>query len=326
MVPAVRILVLGGTRFVGFHITRQAAEAHEVTVFNRCLTPFELPVARRKGNRTASKLSALAEGTWDAVIDTSATTPRTVTEALEALAGRYGHYTLVSTSSVYTDVPGREGPVDEDSPRRQIDNPDTDVVTNKSYGALNALCEDAAAAATDGGALILRPVTMSGPRDYTGRLSFWARRATTRRVLLGPSRPHQPVQLLDVRDHARFVVSMAEQQASGIYNVTPATITFADLVAACAGANGNQPEVAWAPEGFLEERKVKMPLTVAGTGEKDARYRISGDKAQAAGLLVRNLSVTASDLLAWERANPKAERARPGLSAAREDELLAEFR
>ncbi|HEX9968623.1 MAG TPA: NAD-dependent epimerase/dehydratase family protein, partial [Acidimicrobiales bacterium] len=137
-----RMLVLGGTSFVGRHIVEAALDAgHHVTLFNRGRTNPGLfdGVEERHGDREAGDYASLPEGSWDAVVDVNAYYPRAVRQAVAALEGRVGHYTFVSTCSVY--ALGGDGPVDESHPLATVDDPDTEVVDNETYGGLKVLCE-----------------------------------------------------------------------------------------------------------------------------------------------------------------------------------------
>lgn len=321
-----RVLVLGGTRFVGYHIVDLARRDHQVTVFNRGRRPLDLPVEHLTGNRRTAELGALAGRSWDVVIDTSTSTPRAIRQVLKALGGRFGHYAFVSSSAVYDDRPPSAAQrITEDDPVRSLP-PGPNPMNAETYGGYNARCETVLWNRM-GSPLITRPSVMSGPRDYAGRVAYWLRRCAERPRLLGPSRPEQPVQILDARDHARFVVDQAVAGTSGTFNVAPDPITFAELISACAATVGASPEVVRAPRGFLAERDVELPLALVDSGEHDDHARISSERAMAAGLTVRPLADTLADLWAWEQslATDPAGQLRPGPSPAEEDALLAEL-
>jgi 2'-hydroxyisoflavone reductase len=188
-----KLLVLGGTRFLGRHLVRDALDrGHAVTLVHRApdvrqhvqLTAADPEFARvehRIGDRDTGLATLLGgDQTWDAVIDTSAYVPRQVREALRVLDGRVGHWQLVSSISVYRDV-GSSGP-DESSPLATLDDPSTEAITGETYGALKALCEQALTAALPERACIVRPGLIVGPYDSTERFAWWLRAACSAAV------------------------------------------------------------------------------------------------------------------------------------------------
>ena len=157
-----RILVVGGTRFVGKHVVEQAlGRGHEVTLFHRGHTGMDLfpDLEHRFGDRNTD-LSALADGEWDATVDTCAYVPRQVHDLADVLRGRGGHHLLVSSVSVYATP---EGPgIDEDAALIELDDPTTEEVTGETYGGLKVLCERAASERHGSSTLLVRPTTTPG--------------------------------------------------------------------------------------------------------------------------------------------------------------------
>jgi nucleoside-diphosphate-sugar epimerase len=203
-----RWLILGGTRFLGRHLAGMAlARGDAVTLVHRGRQRENLfPQAdHRIGDRT-SELERLLGGpggpTWDAVIDTSAYFPRQVSSAARVLAGRVGHYTLVSTISVYgeIDTPG----IDETAPTPAPAAPTVEEVTGDTYGPLKAACEQAAQAGFAGRTLVVRPGLIVGPHDPSGRFTWWLQRVQRGGELLAPGRPDDAVQFIDARDPRRL--------------------------------------------------------------------------------------------------------------------------
>lgn len=318
-------LVLGGTSFVGRHIVASAlAAGHDVTMFNRGQTnPDLFPEVRRlTGDRTAGDVGALRGGEWDATVDVSAYVPRHVTQAADTLAGRTGHYTFISTVSVYAPTPD---PIDESSPLRDTAPADgTEEITGETYGALKVRCEEAARAAF-ADCTIVRPGIVAGPHDHTERFTYWVRRLAAPGPVLA-CRPDGPVQVVHARDLADFTVAMSAARVADVFNATgpvPEGVAFSDLVLACARAAGvSSPEVGWVDEGFVAEHDVPLPLHLPTAERADGLFRASCAKAERAGLRNRSLVDTATDTLAWDRIRGDAP-LRGMLDRDREAALLA---
>ena len=327
-----RLLLLGGTGFVGRHITEAAlAAGHDVTLFNRGQTNAELfeGATRLTGDREAGDLSALATGEWDAVVDVNAYTPRRVRESIAALDGRVGHYTFISTVSGVVHGPSSGAPVDESAPLERLEDPTTEVVTNESYGGLKVRCEEEVQAAFPGASTIIRPGIVAGPHDPTDRFTWWVRRAARGGEMLVPDRPDQPVQVVHARDQADLVLAVTASGDAGVFNsVGPSEpLTLRGLVEACAEAAGSDVEPVWVPESFVAEHEIPFPLHLPSAAGIDNIFEASS-AAVAAGLLQnRSIVETAADTLAWDRTRPDQASMGPGtLSAEREAELLALWR
>jgi len=316
-----RLLVLGGTAFVGRAVVADAlARGHEVTLFGRGRTGADLfpGVARRTGDRAAGDYGSLAGGTWDAVVDVSAYVPRHVAQAADALADSVDRYLFVSTVSVYDPASASPG-FTEDSPRVAAVR-DTEDVTGDSYGGLKVACEDDLRDAFGDRLAIVRPGIVAGPHDHTERFTLWARRAARGGLVALPGRPDQAVQVVDSRDLARLVVLLLESgSAATVHAVGPAEpVTLAGLVLACAVGAGTSVEVAPVDPG-----RVAPPLPlVLPDAEGDVLFQASPAAAAAAGMPATPLAGTAADTLAWDR-----ERGTPPLPAElspqREAELLS---
>lgn len=302
-----RLLVLGGTSFVGRHIVEAALDSgHEVTLFNRGKTNpglFE-GLEQRHGDRQAGDYASLARGEWDAVIDVNAYYPRAVREAAAALSGRVGWFTFVSTVSVYDEV--GDGPVDEGWALRSLDDPATEEVNGDTYGGLKVVCEEAATAAFPGSCAIVRPGIVAGPHDPTDRFTYWVRRAALGGVMAVPARPDQPVQVIHGRDLGEFVVRATVERLDGPYNAVGPSIRFDELVAACveaaagAAVAAGAVEAEWVDEDWARERGFRVPLHIPASAASDGVFRVSGSKAEAAGLVNRPVVATAASTLAWD--------------------------
>jgi 2'-hydroxyisoflavone reductase len=315
-----RILLLGGTSFVGRAIAEQAlSSGHELTLFTRGRTGTDLfpDVQRRTGDRSTGDYGGLAEDTWDAVVDVSAYVPRHVQQAADALGGRVGRYLLISTGSVYDRLRAPDA-MTEDAPRLPAER-GTEEVTGDTYGPLKVACEDDVIARYGERATIVRPGVVAGPHDPTDRFTYWVRRAAAGGPLVLPGRPDQPVQVVDSRDLAVLVVRLLEQDRPGTCNaVGPAEqVTLAGLVHACASAAGTAVEPVVVDPGAVEP---PLPLVLPDP-TWDVMFRRSAARARAAGLPDTPLETTAADVLAWDR-----DRGQPplsvGLSAEREQQLL----
>ena len=315
-----RLLLLGGTSFVGRAITERALVAgHELTLFSRGRTGAELfpGVPRLRGDRDAGDYAALAGGTWDAVVDVSAYVPRHVQEAADALDDAVERVLFISTGSVYDRSRAAE-PMTEDVPRLAPER-GTEQVTAQTYGPLKVACEDDVRARFGERAVVVRPGVVAGPHDPTDRFTWWVRRAARGGRLALAGRPEQPVQVVDSRDLAALVVALLEDGATGTYNaVGPAEpTTLAELVRTCADAAGTSVELVPVDPGAVDP---PLPLVLPDPGS-DVMFRRDASRARAAGLPATPLLQTARDVLAWDR-----ERGEPplavGLSAEREADLL----
>lgn len=336
-----KILVMGGTGFLGPHFVEAARKAgHTLTLFNRGKTNPERfsgedyrDVEQLHGDRKTDMKALAGERRWDAVLDTSAYLPADVSRAGKLLGPRVGQYLLVSTISVYakTDTPNQ----DETAPLAQLADPSVSQVTGETYGGLKALCERAAEAEMPGRVTVVRPGLIVGPGDTTDRFSYWPARADRGGEILAPGSAQDPTQFIDVRDLAAFLLRALEQRSIGIYNAdAPAgKLSMGELLTTCQqvarAMKAPASTLTWVPAAFLEAQKVgpwqDMPVWIPAQGEYAGFGRISSAKAQAAGLRYRPLQDTVRDTLSYWRGLPVERRAKPkaGLSAAREAEVLA---
>jgi 2'-hydroxyisoflavone reductase len=326
-----KVLVIGGTQFVGRHIVSALfADGDEVTLFHRGHTIPELfaGAEHRLGDRDVD-LSALATGAWDATIDTSAYVPRQVYSLAEALGGRGGRYVHISSVSAYAPPPGPG--FTEDAPLAVLDDPTTEVVDGETYGGLKALCELASHRSFgESGApvSIVRPTYVVGPYDYTGRFTWWAQRVARGGRVLAPGPRDNPFQVIDARDLAEFVVLLAHGQATGTFHaVSPAPpFTFEDFLKTVldeVGAAGT--ELVWMDAETLTGAGVtasELPLWAAQVPGRDVGAANPG-RALAAGLQPRPLARSVRDIYEHELAEPTAVRGPVGLEPEREQELLS---
>jgi 2'-hydroxyisoflavone reductase len=301
-----------------------------VTLFNRGKTRPELfpDVEKLRGDRDG-KLEALRGKSWDAVIDTSGYVPRIVKMSAELLGPEVSRYLFVSSISVYPeDV---KAGADESTPVQELDDPKTEDV-RKSYGALKAACERAAEAAMPGRVAVVRPGLIVGPEDPTDRFTYWLARLDRGGEVLAPGDGSDPVQVIDVRDLAAWMIALAERGAAGTFNaVGPAErLTMREMLERSRDAIGPKASLVWVPAPFLAEQGVfpwsDLPAWVPVA--KSGFASLSNARAVAGGLRFRPIAETAKDTLGWWMAQPAERRAKPraGLSEAREREVLAAWK
>src|SRR5690606_16273296 len=322
---------LGGTGFTGpFQVAYALARGHTVTVFNRGRTnPGLLPdtVEQLTGDRNGD-LEALKGREWDAVIDVPATLPRWVRTRAQLLQDAAPHYTFISSISVYRDVSERG--VTESAPLQALEDPDTEDY--QYYGGMKAASEAEAERAFPGRALIVRPGLIVGPGDPTDRFTYWPVRADRGGEILAPGTPDDPVQFIDVRELAAFMLLTLEQRQTGIYNAdAPAgAITMGELLGACQRVAARPDStLTWVPADFLQAQEVgpwsDMPVWVPADGEYAGFGRRSTARAHAAGLRTRPIGDTVQATLDWWRTLPDARRAKlqAGIMPEREAAVLA---
>jgi 2'-hydroxyisoflavone reductase len=327
-----RILIIGGTRFVGRHVVEQALDrGHDVTVFHRGRTGGGLFQARDgvqvlTGDRD-SDLSALTGGEWDATVDTCAYVPGQVQELADALGERAGHYLIVSSVSAYR-TPERAG-YTEDAPLAELDDPTVEDVTPETYGGLKVLCERAAVDRFGPGTAIVRPTYVVGPDDYTWRFPWWVARMARGGEVLAPGPADAPAQVIDVRDMAAWMVGLLEQKESGPFHAaSPAPpFSWGQLLEAIRDAVAPPgTALTWVEDEFLlGEGLDDGSLPLWSGGDPDV-LMMAADPARAfgTGLQPRPLADTVRDTWAWTQQTEQP--ASPGITPEREAALLAAWR
>jgi 2'-hydroxyisoflavone reductase len=316
----VRLLLLGGPKFLGRAVIDAALERnHEVTQFNRGATGADLypDVPRILGDRDGG-LDGLRGGEWDAVVDTSGYLPRLVGASAELLKDVVGHYVFVSSISVYASFAEI---VDEHAPVAELSEPGSEDI-GRDYGALKALCEQAVGSVFPGRETAVRAGLVVGPHDPTGRFSYWAHRVARGGDVLVPGPAWRPVQLVDVRDLAAWIVRACEERPGGAFNATGATTMGAVLDAArrVAASSIRGVEV---DDAFLTDQGVgewmELPLWVDTRNEDRRRFlEVDTSRARAAGLTFRPLDDTVAATLEHAALVDGV-----GLTSERERELLA---
>jgi 2'-hydroxyisoflavone reductase len=323
-----KILLLGGTLYAGRHLVEIALQrGFEVTLFHRGETNPELfPTVERLHGDRGSDLSALVGGRWDAVIDTSGYLPQVVRASAELLAEAVDHYTFISTISVYADT-SHQG-ITETDPVEELDGSITEEVNGKTYGPLKALCELEAEAALPGRILTVRTGLIVGPYDPSDRFTYWPYRVAQGGEVLAPEKPASPVQIIDARDLAAWILDMVSARHTGVYNATgPAVpLSLGAVLEASREVSGSDARVTWVEGDFLLAQEVApwMDLPLWLSGEAYAGFfGVDVRKAITHGLTFRPITETAADTLAWAKTRPADYEWQAGLTRERERALLA---
>jgi 2'-hydroxyisoflavone reductase len=337
-----RLLLLGGTRFVGRHIVEAAlGRGHDVTIFTRgkLPNPWGGKVTALVGDRDPAVqggMRTLERGEWDAVIDTSGYLPRVVGAGVEKLKGRARRYLFVSSVSVYADA-GEIG-LNERSAVAELGDPASEDIP-KDYGALKAACERVVAEAFDD-ALIVRPGLIVGPHDHTDRFAYWVARFANPALLGGrsqeavvPEPAERPVQFIDARDLSEWMLLALEQKQAGVFNATSRSgaITMGSLMFALESLSqevGAHIRARWTAEADIEAAGIApwngLPLWIPTSDASMAGFdRVSTAKADAAGLAHRSLAATLRDTAAWLAARDNTGAWQKVITAEQEASLLA---
>lgn len=325
-----RILVLGGTRFLSRETVTHALDAgHDVTVAARGESGEVPPGAEhvRVDRSVRGDVARLSGTAYDAVIDV-ARRPSWVRDAVAALGDDIAHWTFVSSVSVYADeaTPGQ----DAASPVREAAPDDADETDVELYGALKVACERAVLDVLADRAFVCRPGLLVGPGDPTGRFTYWPARIAAGGEILAPGTPEDPVQLVDVRDLATWLVESAENGRTGVLDAICAPFGRGELLAAVGQGVGVEPDLTWVPDQFLVERAIEpwmgpgsLPLWIPGP-EYAGFMSHDVTASLAAGLRPRPVEDTARDTLAWLGSTPAAVRG--GLTPEQETDLLVAWR
>jgi 2'-hydroxyisoflavone reductase len=328
-----RILILGGTGFIGPHFVREAlAGGAKVTLFNRGKTqPTPVPGVQTLLGDRDGRLDALKGHDWDVVIDNSGYVPRHVQLTTQLLREHAAHYVYISTISVYADlsVPGTT----ETAPLKQLANPSTEEVNGETYGGLKALCEKPVAIDFRDRHTIVRPTFIAGPGDETDRFTYWPWRMARGGDMLAPGAPLDPIQYIDVHDLARFVIGCALDERRGVFNACtpPGFATIGDLIETSRQLTAAATTVHWVDAEFLDSSGALdgsgVPIWLPPSGPTAGVALVSSAPAVQAGLRFSPLAVTVRETLEWQRTRPaeKQEKLAAGLTADEEAQLLAKW-
>jgi 2'-hydroxyisoflavone reductase len=324
-----RILIIGGTRFLGRHLVEAAlARSHQVTLFNRGKSnPDLFPQLETIVGDREKDIARLNSQIWDAVIDTSGYVPRIVRLSADVLKENVSRYVFISSISVYEDF--RKVGIDESDPVGKIQDETVEEITGETYGPLKALCEKAVQQIYGERALIVRPGLIVGPHDPTDRFTYWPVRVAGGGDVLAPEKPEAPIQIIDVRDLAEFIIRLIQDNGSGVYHATGPDyeLTLGKLLEVSKRVSGSDANFRWASVEFLNQHKVEawsdMPTWVPDDEEGAGFSRVDISKPITAGLRFRPLEETVRDTLEWAQTRPSDHKWRAGLTAEREAEVLA---
>jgi 2'-hydroxyisoflavone reductase len=312
----VRLLVIGGTLFVGRWLVESAlARGHQVTLFHRGQTlPGLFPGAEEIHGDRATDLDRLDGRSWDAVVDTCGFRSDIVRASAERLRDRVGHYTFISSLSVLAD-PVVAG-VDENGPLATLPADVEDEDDVETYGARKVLCERAAEAAMPGRVLSIRPGLIVGPYDYVDRFAYWLRRVAAGGDVLCPGRPERLVELIDVRDLMDWNLDLIERGVTGVFNATgpDRPLAFGEVLETARTVSKSDARLVWVDDDFLVAHEVgafgEMPFWLPEK-EYPGFFSINCSKAIGAGLRFRPLAETEGDTLAWDRARVASREPEP---------------
>jgi 2'-hydroxyisoflavone reductase len=295
------ILVLGGTGFIGPHLVNHAvARGHKVTIFTRGRRDAEIPesVVRLVGDRNG-QLGALEGKKWDAVIDDSATNPDWVKQSTELLRGNVGRYLFTSSTGVY--YPYLKRPVDETMPvLTELADPKD---ASMDFGTKKASCEKQVTTVFGDRGIVVRPTYIVGPGDTTNRFPYWPQRLVKGGDVLAPGKKDDPIQIIDVRDLAEFMVKLLEDGRGGIYNAAGprSPMMIRDFYAQAAAALDAKVNFVYVDDyDFLLAHKIEDAVPwILLRGNDYGHTSAKNDKAIAAGLGFRPLATTVKDTLTW---------------------------
>ncbi|KPB04275.1 NAD-dependent epimerase/dehydratase family protein [Bacillus sp. CHD6a] len=335
-----KILVIGGTRFLGRFIIEEALkQGHEVTMFNRGNHLDLFPQVECIVGDRNKDLSLLEAGKWDVAIDTCGFTPKALAESTKVLADKVEHYTFISSISVYKDwIPAN---IKEDYPIQFLTEKEIEEIgygtqeqINAHYGALKAESERAAEENMPNKVLHVRSGLLVGPYDYSDRFSYWVNRVAEGGEVLAPGRKEREIQYIDARDMALWILKMADEKITGTFNVTGPTTpaTMEDYLSTCKKVSVSDANFIWAEESFLLEQQVapwtEMPLwipeehpLVEGSEPWRGASSINMEKALEHRLEVRPLEETVRDVLDFELSRREEER-KAGIHKEKEQNVL----
>jgi len=334
---SLRILVLGGTGFIGPHVVQRALDrGHDVTLFNRGKTNTDMfpGVKKLLGDRD-NGLGALEKGEWDVVLDNSGYVPRHVKDSAALLQHRVGRYLFTSSVSAYNFdkpqfplTPARDG--QPGSPLAVLSEPGSEDV-GKHYGALKAVAEKLVEEIYGQRATVVRPTYVAGPGDHTQRFTWWVERIHRGGDIIVPGNADGSFGLIDVRDLAEFYIALLEADQPGIFNASgPAGVmTYAGMLDGIRATTASSVTFHRIDDSFLQEQGVNgRELPMWNTGERGVAIPFENQSSIDVGLGFRPLAQTANDTHAWYQTLSPEKQAfnRAGLAPEKEAKVLAAWR
>ncbi len=327
------LLVLGGTGFIGPHITDVALQRGlKVTHFNRGRRdPDGVPGVETLHGDRKGQLDSLRGRKWDAVVDNTGYIPKFTKMSADLLAPNVGFALFVSSISAYSSFAQAN---DENSPVGKLTDPEVEQVTNDTYGPMKAACEQATLQAFDKRSVVIRPGYIVGPKDTNDRFPFWPMRYSRGGEMLVPGEPADPIQIIDCRDMAAWMMSLVENRTTGVFNAISPVGMFAmrDLVEGCRRTLPDAgTKVTHVPEEFLAKHWTKEELDVPPwapmKGAEPGFSLTSGERAQQTGLKIRPIHESVHDTYEWFRTLPpeRQQNLRAGIKADKETDALKKW-
>ncbi len=324
------LLILGGTGFIGPHLTQEALRlGWQVTHFNRGKREAEgVPGVETLLGDRKGQLDALRGRTWDVVIDNTGYIPKFVKLSADLLAPNTGYCLFVSSISAYASF---AKPNDEGAPTGKLADLDIEQVTNDSYGPMKALCEQYTLAAFKDRASVVRPGYIVGPLDASDRFTYWPVRASKGGEMLAPGTARDPIQIIDVRDLTTWMMKLVQTRTAGIFNaVSPVgAFTMGELIAASQRESPKAgTKVTWVTEEFLgtqwKAEEVDLPPWSPMKGEYAGASLTPSTRAIKTGLRTRPMQQTVHDTIAWFQTLPRERQAnlKAGLDVQKEAHTL----
>jgi 2'-hydroxyisoflavone reductase len=327
------LLILGGTGFIGPHLTQAAmSSGWKVTHFNRGkrdpdgVEGVETLIGDRKG-----QLDSLKGRKWDAVVDDTGYIPKYCRMSADLLGPNTGYCLYVSSISAYASF---AKPNDVGSPTGVLENKDQEEITNETYGPMKAACEQSVRDAYGTRSSIVRPGYIVGPLDPTDRFTYWPVRFAKGGDMAVPGTPNDPIQIVDVRDLAAFMIGLVDRRVDGYFNAVtpPNAITMGSLMETCRKVTGANTQLTWIDEDFLGEHLKPEEMNFAPWGPmrgEEAGGSLTGMQAASdQGLKARPLEDVVRDTLAWHETRPAERKAalRSGFTPESEAAILAAWR
>lgn len=329
-----KILVIGGTVFLGRHIVEYALqEGHEVTLFNRGQhNPDLFPgVEKIHGDRNTD-YEKLAGRSWDGVIDTCGYTPGAVEKTAEILKDSVKRYVFISSINAYRDV--EAAGIDETYPETELpEGASLEEMTMETYGPLKVLCEKVVERIFPTGYVNIRSGLIVGPNDPSDRFTYWVNRISKGGQVLCPGDGSTPIQFIDVRDLAKWSVKMAINGEPGLYNGTGPdyTLTMRKFLETCQRICNPDAQLVWVDEIFIEDNEItpwaEMPAWAPDSKKEfHGLGKINISKALDRGLTFLDLGKTIFDTLEWDKSRTESAKFRAGIDPQKEKNILEKFK
>jgi 2'-hydroxyisoflavone reductase len=325
------MLILGGTGFIGPHMTELAlARGWKVTHFNRGKRDADgVPGVETLHGDRKGQLDSLKDRKWDVVVDNTGYIPKYQKMSVDILAPNTGYCLYISSISAYA---GFEKPNDIGSPTGVLENKDQEEITNETYGPMKALCEQYVRDGYGARSSIVRPGYIVGPLDPTDRFTYWPVRFAKGGDMAVPGTAADPIQIVDVRDLVAFMMGLVERRVDGYFNAVtpPKAITMGSLMETSRKLTGADTKLTWIDEAFIAEKAAEVNLAPwSAMHGAEAGASLTGMQASAEqGLKARSLEDTVRDTLAWHETRPADKKAtlRSGFTPEQEAQILADWR